>query len=231
MAVIIQKGPIGTLKGKVGNVVVGKWRAKDVAKQKPAKMHKKKKKPQSDQNLRLGLVTHFLSPFSAYVKIGFEKKTNKNPGFQTAVEHNLKHVVIGEFPEYKIDYKKAVFSNGELDMAWGAKIALNGTDEIHVTWEVPETSKIRITGSDVVCLMLYSEEQSRLLYLGKKTYVRADLELTENFADIYHGNNLHGWLFFASPDGKSVSNTRYIGSVKVPEKEAAPAGDQPVLTA
>lgn len=231
MAIITKKGPIGSVKGKIGNLVVAKWRAKDVVKQTPTKKLNKKNRPKSEQNQKLGTVTHFLSSFKKYIQVGFEKKTNKNPAFQTAVEHNLKHAVTGENPDYKIDYKKAVFSQGELDMAWGTTLVLQGTDEIHVTWEVPETSKLKVTGNELVMFILYSETKDRALYLGKKTFKRADLELTAAFADLYHGNVLHGWLFFASVDGKSVSNTRYIGSVQVPEKEIAVAADHPALTA
>lgn len=227
---IVRKGSLGAISGKVGNVVVSKWRGKDVAKKPVAKRKKKKNaKPPLEQNVRLGLVTHFLSPFSDYIKIGLEKKTRKNPAFQTAVEETLKNAVTGKHPDFKINYKAVIFSKGDLDMAWGTRFELIGTHKVRMVWEVPETSKIKLTGGEIAYCMVYSENQHRLLYMTGKTAYRADLEMNATFADVYHGHTLHAWIFFGSPNGKSVSNTRYAGSVVVPEKELpVPAEQQPL---
>jgi hypothetical protein len=230
MAIIIKKGPAGKLSGKVGNAVVTTWRGKDILKDAPGTRTKNKKKAQSEQSLKLGLVTHFLSHFREYVKIGFEKKKGKNPGFQVAVAHNLKYAVTGSYPDFKIDYKKVSLSEGELDMAWGTTLTLTGKNEVHVTWEVPDTSKIKLTGQDRACLILYSEKLNRVSQVVKKTYTRADFEIKAGFPAIFREGTFHIWIFFIGVDGKSVSNTRYVGAVDLPEKPAVIKTDQQVLT-
>jgi len=224
MAIITKKGPAGAMSGQIGGLVVTRWRDTNVGKSTPGKRKKKIDQQLSAQNLRLGLVTKFLSPFKQHIKIGFDKKTNKNPGFQTAVEYNLKHAVTGEYPDFAIDYRKAVFSQGPLDMAWAAKIVLTGDHEILVTWEVPETSKIKVTGNDVCHIMLYSNKGPRLVHLGKLYVTRGDLQLSSAFSMNYYGETLHAWIFFSSPDNKAVSNSRYIGAIEIPEKEQVQAG-------
>jgi hypothetical protein len=220
MAIIVKKGPLGSMSGKIGNVVVSNWKDIAVGKQAPRKRKKKKKgEPLSDQSARLGAVTHFLSPFSDHIAIGFKKRSNKNPAFQTAVEYNLAHAVIGEYPDYKIDYKKVAFSKGSLDMAWGTKIELRSAYEFYVKWEVPETSSIRATGHEQAILMLYAEQKERLVVFGDKMFKRADLEINAKFSEFFHGQTLHAWIFFSSADGKANSRTRYIGSVRVPKKK------------
>lgn len=218
MGILVKKGSIGSVSGTVGNVVVSKWRGKDVVRKPKTKRSKKKKKPEQEQNIRLSTVTHFLSRFKDEIRIGFEKKIRKDPAFQTAVKRNLKDAVLGEHPPFRMNYKKVIFSDGELDMAWGAKIELTSTLDVHVVWEVPETSRIKITGQDVVCLVLYNENKHRVLNLSDKGWKRSDFEITTPLGNLYHGHTFHAWIFFVSPDGKSVSNTRYIGSVQVPEK-------------
>lgn len=231
MAIIVKKGALGTLSGKIGGVVATKWLDIDVGKKTPTKKKKKKGQPKSDQSERLGMMTHFLSPFKKPIRIGFKKKKSKNPPFQTAVEHNLTHAVIGEYPKYKIDCSKIAFSKGSLDMAWGARFELTGTCDYYVKWEVPETSNIRITGSDSVFLLIYSENKGQLLNLGNKIHTRAELEIRDSFADIFHGHILHAWIFFSSKDGNANSRTRYIGAVQVPEKEEQKPSEEEALPA
>jgi hypothetical protein len=218
MAIITKKGPAGTLSGQVGGIVVTTWRDKHVGKIAPGKRRKKKGTQPLDQNLRLGMMTNFLSPFKKQIKIGFEKKTNKYPAFQIAVEYNLKHAVTGEYPNFEIDYSKAVFSQGALDMAWAGKIVLTGDHELLVTWEVPETSKIKITGKDTLHMMLYSKKRNKLVNFGKVMATRGDLQFKEYFSQLYYGETLHAWIFFSSPDGRSVSNSRYIGTIEIPAR-------------
>ncbi|CAM4404413.1 hypothetical protein SAMN06265348_11612 [Pedobacter westerhofensis] len=229
MGILIKKGSLGTFSGRVGSLVVSKWRDKTVAKDPPGKRKKKRKvkgetPPKQEQSLRLGLVTHFLSPFKEYIRIGLERKTRKNPAFQTAVERNLKKAVLGKYPNFTINYQKAIFSEGDLDMAWGTTLELTGPMALRITWEVPETSKIKLTGRDEACCMLYSEKKQKLVTLTGETAYRGDFEMRANFSQLFLGHTLHAWIFFVSPDGKSVSNTRYAGTVQVPEKKvAAPA--------
>ncbi|SEA76114.1 DUF6266 family protein [Pedobacter hartonius] len=226
MAIITKKGPAGAMSGQIGGVVVTRWRGTDVGKSTPGKRRKKKDRQPLEQNLRLKLVTKFLSPFKQHIKIGFDKKTSKNPGFQTAVEYNLKHAVAGVYPDFEIDYRKAVFSQGALDMAWAAKIVLRGDHEILVTWEVPETSKIKVTGNDGCHVMLYSNKRHGLVDLGKLYVTRKDLQFSSVFSMNYYGETLQAWIFFSSPDNGAVSNTRYIGSIEIPEKEQVHAESQ-----
>jgi|GEM_PF-1191413 len=224
MAIVDKQSPLGSMTGKIGDLVLSKWKKLQVSKQAPVKKRKKKKKkgePQSDQAERLGMVTHFLSPFKEYIALGFKNKNSKNPAFQTAVEYNLAHAVTGAYPEYKIDVKKVAFSKGSLDMAWGAKFGLIDSCHLYVSWEVPETSNLRTASQEIAVLIVYSEEKERVLNIGHELHTRADLEINEEFADIYHGHTLQAWIFFCSADGKASSRTRYIGSVRVPEKPAA----------
>jgi hypothetical protein len=219
MAIITKKGLAGKLSGKVGNAVVTTWRGKDILKDAPGRRTKDKKKPKSEQSLRLGLVTNFLSHFREYVKIGFEKKNGKNPGFQVAVAYNLKYAVTGAYPDFKINYKKVSLSAGELDMAWGTTLTLLEGNEIRVTWEVPDTSKIKLTGQDKACFILYSEKRNRVSQVSKKTYTRADFEMKADLPTAFKDGTFHCWIFFIGVDGKSVSNTRYLGAVELSGKK------------
>jgi hypothetical protein len=108
--------------------------------------------------------------------------------------------------------KKIIFSKGNGEPVWSGKAVLVHENEIRITWEIPGTANLKVIGNDQAKVVIYNETNDTAVNLSR-TATRLDLSLTLMIPDAYIGHKLHLWMFFASPDGKSVSNTDYIGSV------------------
>lgn len=215
MGIIVKKGAIGTVNGKVGDVVVTTHRGKLVVKDTPRLRSKRDKKPKSAQNFKISLISRFLSFFTEDVRIGFYRRAAKIAPFQRAVSYNIRHAVTGAFPDFSIDYSKIVFSEGAREIAWSGKVTAEGKG-FRISWEVPPSSKLKVIGKDKGHLMVYNHTKDRPVEFREISFERADLSYATTIPLSFFGDDLHVWLFFSSPDGKTVSNSQYLGTVNVP---------------
>jgi len=214
MGIIVKKGAVGTINGKTGNVVTTKWRNKDVVKSTPRKQNKKKDAQPQPQNLKLGLMSKMLSKFKKQIKIGFNKKTNKLPGFQMAMEYNIEHAIKGEHPNFEIDYEKVIFSRGCGDIAWGGSLTLLEDNDFLLTWETAPTSSLKKNGKDILQVMVWESTNGLSEKYKESTVTRDALSTVRALQTTLVPGTVHVWIFFSSPDGKTVSNTRYMGSLQ-----------------
>jgi len=212
MARVAKIGPLGNLRGKVGEGVASKWRNLTVIKSLPAKRTKKQRKKRLSQQLSLPLVSGFLGKFVHEIKIGFDNRLSKLPAFQTAVKYNFDKALLGTFPQFSIDYKKVVFSLGDREIAWAGKVVEEG-DGARISWEIPQTSKIKLVGEDIANLVIFNATKDLRPGYEWQVSTRADLSFYTRIQRDSWGDNLHFWLFFTSPDGKTRSNSQYMGSI------------------
>lgn len=212
MARVAKIGPLGDLRGKVGSGVSSKWRSLTVIKSLPAKRTKKQRKKRLSQQLSLPLVSGFLGNFVHEIQIGFNNKQAKLPAFQAAVKYNYERVLLGTSPDFSIDYKKVIFSLGDREIAWAGKVVAEGNGA-RISWEIPQTSKIKLIGEDIANLVIFDATKDLRPGYEWQLSTRADLSFYISILRASWGNNLHFWLFFTSPDGKTRSNSQYMGSI------------------
>ena len=204
-----RKGILGGYSGTAGPATGTRWRGKDVLKGRSNK--KIEKEDLQPQNFKLTVMSKFLGHFSALIRIGFHHKNKKETPYNRAMKYNLEHAITDKAPDYEINYRKILFSKGNREPAWSAKAVLEQENQIRISWEIPETAKIKLIGNDLARIVIYNEtrEDSRF----SATAIRSDLSVAVTIPTAFVGNKFHLWMFFVSPDGKSVSNSDYIGQV------------------
>ena len=212
MARVAKIGPLGNLRGKVGEGVASKWRSLTVIKSLPAKRTKKQREKRLSQQMSLPLVSGFLGNFVHEIKIGFHNKQAKLPPFQAAVKYNYERALLGTSPDFSIDYKKVVFSLGDREIAWAGKVVAEGNGA-RISWEIPQTSKIKLIGEDIANLVIFNATKDLRPGYEWQLSTRADLSFYIRIQRGSWGDHLHFWLFFTSPDGKTRSNSQYMGSI------------------
>lgn len=206
---ILRKGVLGGFSGKVGPATGSSWRHLDILKGPSSK--KIKKENLLPQNFMLDVLSRFLKPFRSFIRIGFYHKKNKDSPFNRAMHYNWDRAVIGVAPNYQIDYKKIILSRGPREPAWAARAILENETQMKITWEIPETTKIKLIGNDRAVVLIYNERTEKVL--SSTTAIRSDLSVSIYIPMKDQNSNLYLWMFFVSADGKSVSNSDYIGSL------------------
>jgi hypothetical protein len=209
---------LGDMRGKLGPIVVSSVRNVKVVKALPVVDKKKKKKKDTglpSQNLRLGLISPFVSSMKTFVHIGFNKKKNINAAFQSAVKYNLAHAVTGTKPDFQINFPKVMISQGNREMAWSSKIVSEAKDTVTISWEIPDTARLKEIADDNAYILCYDATSQRAVK-SSGFIPRSALSYTRKLTEKSSGHLIHAYIFFVSPDQKSVSKSDYVGSIVLP---------------
>ncbi|SDZ84840.1 DUF6266 family protein [Pedobacter hartonius] len=213
MAKII-KGILGEVSGLVGSVVGAVVRGVATIRSRPKKSTKPPVQSQVNQRTKFGIATDFITSAKRVVDIGFQSYKNRMSPSNAAVQDLLNNAITGVAPNFKIDYPNVTLSKGSLPDSPSMKLLppVAGA-QLVVTWNPVELGEedALVYGQDLTVFMVYDEDANRFLFLvraASREAGRRELDLPYFFV----GDKLHVWVFFVSPDGKSVSTSQYLGS-------------------
>lgn len=203
-------GASGDFNGKIGDIVVYNWLKLKIGRSKPQKTNKKATEPQLNQRASLGLISSILSPLKEVINIGFASKKGTMTPMNTAVKYNLKHAVTGIFPDLTIDYAKILLSKGWLDHVNTPYLTHFDDNKVRINWLNPVNLKLGIEENDTVHVYFYCEITRVLREF--KAALRSDAIVELNLNQLYMYGTIHCWMFLVAANGKTVSNSKYLGA-------------------
>ena len=209
----IAQGVLGGFSGKVGNIVGGTWKGIDYMRIKPANVSNPKTQGQLDQRSKFSTVLKFLQPLTDFLKVGFKLYAIKMTQFNSAMSYNLNNAITGTYPNFTIDYTKALVSRGSLVGAAGAAAASSSASVVEFTW-TDNSGSGNALGTDKALLVIYNATKGYAVYdsAGASRATQAqNLTVPSDFS----GDSVEAFIGFVSEDGKEVANSVYIGSVTV----------------
>lgn len=219
----LKNGILGSLIGKLANTVGYERLGQSLVRMAPRKT--KKKKPRSDAqkavNLRFKIVKSFIAGIGEFVNVGFRQDvagTTKIPE-NGAVSYNIKHAVMGEYPDLALDYSKVLVCKGKLPGPVNAVVELDG-NILKFKWDVnPDWSnKLK---RDQVMMLAYLPATDRANYWlsGARRSAGAD-ELRAPIERLAQGQAvkdqfIETYIAFISDDRQSISDSVYLGRIAV----------------
>lgn len=216
MAIVFKKSALGTLSGKIGDAVLSGWLGLDTVRSTPTTYKKKKKKSTEDieRKKKFAIVVKFLRRATEVVPLGYQlkRKEAKTPQ-NLATSYHLEHAVIGEYPNYSIDFSKVKFSNSLRPTENGWNIKVTQDDKLlEVTWMLNPFREKTTQLDDKPVIIRYSSYENHINVFGKGLK-RSSLGCRVSIPtpDIGEEEEAHCWMFFTSADGKLVSETEYLG--------------------
>jgi len=205
----IKPGQVGDFNGKIGQVVISKWRNLTVGRATPKKSTKTPTAGQLNQRSAFKLVMKFLKQLKVAVNAGYTKSGNLSP-MNVAVQYHLGNAITGVAPNFAIDYTKVVLSKGELFGVYEAAVTGVAGSTMHINWTIDAIEVEGTTDDDAVFIVFYSPATGYSLtnaHVAKRSALTADVKMPR----VFTGNSVHVWLFLVAADGKSVSNAEYLG--------------------
>jgi len=214
----LRQGQLGLFNGKIGALVISKWKDMYVGKSLPKPSSKKPSVPQLEQQIRFKLMIKFMRSFKSEIPFSYQKSPKNKTAMNMAIQYNLGNAITGIYPNYVIDYANVKLSqpyerdtqidNG-LDIS---AIALPGR-KVKVTWKTDENLDhpgTKLTDQAYV----YFYHPGKQMFFTPSHPERSKLTLDITLPSIFVGE-LHGWVFFLSEDRKLVSDTQYLGKLTV----------------
>lgn len=209
----ISKGVLGGFSGKIGNVVGGSWKGIDYMRIKPSSVANPRTIGQVDQRTKFTAALQFLQPLKDFVRVGFKNFANKMTEFNSAMSYTLGNAITGISPDFLVDYSSALLSRGSLPSALNPSATSTVAGAVEVTWD-DNTLNGTASATDKSLIALYNSNKAEAIYTlaGPARSVGTEtLVVPTN----YSGDDLEAYISFQTLDGKSVSNSIYIGSVTV----------------
>ncbi|WP_157209242.1 DUF6266 family protein [Mariniflexile maritimum] len=206
----IAQGILGGLSGKVGNIIGGSWKGIDYIRIKPSSVANPRTEGQVNQRNKFTITLEYIQATSDFVKIGYKSFAVKKTEFNAAMSYVLNNAVGGIAPNFTIDYSLALLSRGSLSGV------LNGTTDLttpgQVTFDWDDNSaegNANVTDKAMVLVYNPSKKESISILDGA---VRTIQTQTITIPNTYAGDTVELFMAFVSEDGKTVSNSVYLGT-------------------
>lgn len=207
----INNGLFGTVKGKIGNIVVYNLNGQTVC-----RTIGEVSQPSSDKQLnnrqQMKVLTNFFRKIKELLRTGFNPiAENSVQNFHNlAMAYNKPHALKGFYPEVAIDFEKFVFSIGELEPPLNPSVELKG-ETLKFYWEPNGNSST--SRNDQVMLLVYAPETQIAIYTnsGARRHEGMDeLSLPSHLLQ----EQLEIYISFVSDNRKQAANSLYMGSFK-----------------
>ncbi len=210
---VIKRGILGGVSGKVGTVIGGTWKGIDYLRARPASVANPNSEKQQNQRSKFSTVLNFLKPLTGFLSVGFRNYATGMTAFNVAMSYNVKNAVIGDFPDFSIDYQTALLSKGNLTGALNPSIGVVNAPDIIFEWS--DNSGIgSAKATDLAMLVAYFENQGEAVYQLTQITRNAG-SATLSIPSVYLGSTAQCWIAFQSTDSKEISNSQYVGSIEI----------------
>jgi len=207
----INQGIYGPLTGKLGPVVGSSWKGVPYVKEKPKYVKNKKRSPaQIANNEKFAYVNEWLTPFHAYLMIGFSSVAVRQTEFGAALSAVYKTAFTGIMPEIEVDYSKIQISSGPLKNLTNPSITYTDEKQIHVSWDDSSGSGAKY--NDQVMVALYSDELKQTDGFTCNV-TRIQKEVSFLLQPEMRGKLLHMYIAVVSNNRKKASETIYLGEI------------------
>lgn len=206
-----EKGILGGFSGKVGTVIGGNWKGIDYMRSKANKRTFVPTQKQLEQQLKFALIMRFLQPMSALLEISFHDFAVQQTGTNSAFAYNYKEAITGTFPDYAIDYAKALVSRGNLPNVLGPSVIAGAGS--YLVWSWTDNNSSTANPDDQAILVAYCPEMRQAIFTangGKRSELTADLN-----ALTFKGKTVETYIGFLSVDGRNSAISIFTGEVMV----------------
>jgi hypothetical protein len=209
----INQGILGGVSGKVGNVIGGSWKGIDYLRIMPSSVANPRTEAQLDQRSKFVNVLNFLQPLKEFVRVGYKKYAIKMSQFNSAMSYNLKNAIAGSYPNYTIDFTKALLSRGGLAPAINGSATSTVPASLLVEWD-NNSNEANASTTDKSMLLVYNpakKEAVTILDGANRVTGVQEISVPNSFS----GDSVQAFIGFIKNDGSEVSNSKYLGEVVV----------------
>jgi len=208
----IKQGILGGFSGKVGSVVGGSWKGISYMRGKAVSIKNPQTLQQMKQRNKFALALSVLQPITAFIRVGFRRYAYKKSEFNAAMSYTIKNAIVGDYPNYTLDFSSLIVSRGTLTGANDAA-AVAETGKIKFTWE-DNTGIGEAKPTDKALVVAINPEKGEAAYItdGALRSVKSENLLVSPY---WVGDEVHVYLGFISENGKDVATSAYCGTVTV----------------
>ena len=206
-----EKGILGGFSGKVGNVVVVRWRGLNIMRSLPQRGSYVPTPEQLEQRLKFSLVMAFLTPLKPIVGTFFGKKQGDKSVFNLATSYHLREALLPDGDGFVINYPKVLISKGDLRGMENPAVATAPGQLLNLSW-VDNSGQGNASAQDLLYVAVYAPEAD-LYQLFTPAGTRADAQVQLALPAYLSGLEVYVWATFVDSTLHYAATSSYLGSV------------------
>lgn len=162
---------------------------------------------QQAHRAKFALSSKALVPFNPI----FKETIGITNGISTARSYAFKNAIVGEYPNFSVDYEKIMFSFGTLEKLHNASTSYND-GVASINWDFDKMYNCH--ADDSVNLVVYNKDSNQALHI-KDVALRKDKLCRINIQDSWTDSELYFWAYVTNND--KISDSVFIGKCKLSE--------------
>jgi len=206
----ISQGILGGLSGKVGNVIGGNWKGIDYLRIKPSSVANPKTEGQVNQRNKFTISLEYLQANKEFIKLGYKAFATKKTEFNAAMSYVLHNGITGASPNFSIDYSLALLSRGSLSSPLNGAVDLSTANQVTFDWD-DNSADGNANATDKAMVLAYNPTKKESIYILDGAQRSATSQIL-TLPTSYTGDTIELFMAFVTEDGKTVSNSVYLGS-------------------
>lgn len=208
----IKQGILGGFSGKVGTVIGSNWMGISYMRAISPNVKDARSPKQLAQREKFALANAFLRPIRSFVNVGFRMYAVQQTAMNAAMSYTLRNAVKGSSPDFSIDYSKVLVSKGSLELPQNIHL-LNNEGEIGISWN-DNSGLANALDTDFAMPLAYNANKMTAVY-DMVSSCRGDEGVSLSYPSDWVGDTVHIYLGFISENGALVSDSAYLGELKV----------------
>lgn len=209
----LKNGILGETTGKIANTVSYMLNGVNVVRTIGENNH-----PPTDAQLanriRTSLTAKLLRPIKPLIAITFKSLefTQKDYAYNAATSYQKKNATQGEYPNISIDFSKVRIAQGNLMEALNPKVEVSDKGLLF-SWDIDDKLEYNRKRDQVIVLAYTSQDSAYFLPSGAR---RSDGQQLLELKQFSKERNFETYIAFISDDRKEISNSQYLGQIKIP---------------
>ena len=119
------------------------------------------------------------------------------------VSHAIKNAIIGESPDYSIDYSRLVFTKGNVNQAVNPVITVDNLTA-NLNWDYVEA--VNSKPQDILNAIFFNEDTQLSIHL-KELGFRSEKVSTYNLPEVWKGSTVYCWIYFTAKKNTTISSS------------------------
>lgn len=207
-------GPLGPLRGKMGNLVASNWRDIYYIKVKSKRSTKEASEKQKIGQQGFGFVSSWLSCMHQFLLVHFKDYNPSWDGRLSAQSYNYKNALIRTATGFDIDYRAARFCYGDLPGVQEVTVAKKNEETIVIKWSTEMKEKANDSDALIYIIVAPALDHTFITDIkGSRRDGVVEVELPEPL----RRGVVHVQIAFKSVVNEKTSISQYAGSVNFRE--------------
>jgi len=165
-------------------------------------------KAQLSQRAKLALVNRGLSPLNKVIREGYR---NNSGAYRSLVSKTIREFVVGEYPNFSIDYSKIQIAEGRLLLPEHISTSFNpDSNQVNINWDTEQTIPSKWWGVDDLVHFVIFNANTLMAFTSpgivKRTAGTATVELPNGWGP----ENIHCWMYLSSQILEENSQSHYL---------------------